>query len=72
MSQTEDHKFRAPFRTIEEGESVRVVDASGMPICYIYFEDEASRALITNRMNRKQALAIASKIAQLPDLLKQE
>ena len=62
MSETEDHTFRRPWRKIEEGESVRVVDAGGFPICYIYFDDESSRASNTRRMNRKQAHIVANRI----------
>ena len=69
---TPDRAFPKPWSIVEVGECFKVVDATGFPVCYVYFEDEAGRADRTQRPNRKQAGALTSKIAQLPELLDQK
>ena len=69
---TKDRAFPKPWSIVEVGESFKVVDATGFPVYFVYFEDEAGRADRTQRPNRKQTGALASKIAQLPDLLDQK
>ena len=63
--QTPDRNWPRPWAIIEEGESFRVVDANGFPVCYIYYEEESSRAFNMKRPNRKQAAALASRIAKI-------
>jgi len=62
---TEDRRFPKPWAVQESGESFQVIDATGFPICYIYFEDEPVRASTAKRMNKKQALQMATQMAKL-------
>ena len=46
-------------------------DATGLPIAYIYFEDEAQRQTSMKRMSRDEAFLIAVNIAKLPNVPRQ-
>ena len=39
-----------------------IEDATGFPVCFLYFEDEKSRPDVSHRMNRKQAERIARQL----------
>lgn len=60
-----DRTFPKPWRIIDHGESFGIVDATGFPLAYVYFEDEIARANQMQRMNKDQAWKIASAIAKI-------
>jgi hypothetical protein len=65
MSQTPDMRFYSPWTILEGGKGFQVEDATGFPLLYVPFDDEASRAIANKRMNKKQAMALALKITQM-------
>ncbi len=48
-----------------------MVDATGFPLFYVPFEDEATRAIAEKRMSKKQAQAMTAKILQMMNTLDQ-
>jgi len=71
MGQTPDMRFYSPW-TIREGtRGFQVVDATGFPLFYVPFEDEATRAIAEKRMSKKQAQAMTAKILQMMNTLEQ-
>ena len=65
MGQTPDMRFYSPWTIREGSKGFQVEDATGFPLLYVPFEDEASRAIANKRMNMKQARALALKITQM-------
>ena len=65
MSQTPDMRFYSPWTILEGGKGFQVEDATGFPLLYVPFDDEASRTIANKRMNKKQARALALKITQM-------
>jgi len=65
MSQTPDMRFYSPWTILEGSKGFQVEDATGFPLLYVPFDDEASRAIANKRMNMKQARALALKITQM-------
>ena len=62
-------RFPVPWRVVEHPESHMIEDANGVPIAFVYFEDDSDRRKIMNRLTSDEAWRIASNIAKLPDLL---
>lgn len=71
MSQTPDIRFYTPWTVREGPRGLQVVDATGFPLFYVPFEDEAARAIAEKRMSKKQAKAMAAKITQVMNTLEQ-
>ena len=61
-----NRRFPPPWSIDERTESFIVKDATGLPITYVYFEDEPQRQMSMKRMSRDEALLIAVNIAKLP------
>jgi hypothetical protein len=59
-------RFPPPWSIDEQMESFIVKDAGGLPIAYVYFEDEPQRQMSMKRMSRDEAFLIAVNIAKLP------
>lgn len=66
-----DRRFSAPWVVEQMRESFIVRDATGLPICYLYFEDKPERRWHTNRLTSDEARRLAAGIRRLPELLKQ-
>jgi hypothetical protein len=71
MGQTPDMRFYSPWTVREGARGFQVVDATGFPLFYVPFEDEASRAIAEKRMSRKQAEAMTLKILAMMNTLDQ-
>lgn len=65
-------RFTRPWKVEENRESFVVQDATGFPLVYVYFEDEAVRANTLKRMSKDEARRIATRVAQLPELIEIE
>jgi len=71
MGQTPDMRFYSPWTIREGARGFQVFDATGFPLFYVPFEDEAARAIAEKRMSRKQAQAMASRILLMMNKLDQ-
>jgi hypothetical protein len=62
-------RFPPPWALVENNESFTVVDGTGQPLAYVYFEDEPQRQLSTKRLSKDEAYRIARGITRLPELM---
>ena len=58
-----------PWSIVENPESFVINDATGQPLAYLYFEDDAGRRQTMDRLTKDEARRIAVNIARLPELL---
>jgi hypothetical protein len=65
MSQTPDMEFSGPWAIHEGTKGFQLEDATGFPLLYVPFEDDAILAIAHKRMNKKQAKEMATKITML-------
>ncbi len=56
--------MKLPLRIVRSGESCRVLEAVGVALCHLYFEDEPSRRAMMKRLTSAQAEALARAIAR--------
>ena len=60
-----------PWRADERDECFIVRDANGLPLAYVYYDDEPGRRSAESKLlNRDEARRIAANIAKLPSLLR--
>lgn len=62
-------RFPAPWAVEQNAESFIVRDATGLPLAYLYIEDDNERRSHMNRLTRDEGHRIATGIARLPALL---
>lgn len=62
-------RFPPPWAIVENDKSFVVVDGTGQPLAYLYFEDAPQRQFSMKRLSKDEARRIARGIARLPVLL---
>jgi hypothetical protein len=65
MSQTPDIEVSGPWKIHEGSKGFQLEDATGFPLLYVPFEDDAALAIAHKRMNKKQAKEMAAKITMM-------
>lgn len=70
----EPRRFKRPWAVVENEGSFVVQDATGLPLVYIYFEDDIKRnwAIIGGRLTKDEARRVAAHTARLPDYIRLE
>ena len=61
--------FPAPWRVETIPNGLKVVDATGLSLAYVYFRENPNDAQIAKVLTEDEAQSIASNIAKLPSLL---
>ena len=61
--------FPAPWRVETIPNGLKVVDATGLSLAYVYFREQPNDAQIAKVLTEEEAQSIASNIAKLPTLL---
>jgi hypothetical protein len=59
-------RFPPPWSIQENTESFAVKDDTGQVLCYVHFEGDLQRQILTKRLSRDEAFLIAVNIAKLP------
>ena len=63
MIVTASRRFPPPWSIEEHQESFVVVDATGQPLAYVYFENEPQRRMSMKRLSRDEAFLLALNLA---------
>jgi len=61
--------FPAPWRVETIPNGLKVVDATGLSLAYVYFREQPNDAQIAKVLTEEEAQSIASNIEKLPTLL---
>ena len=62
-------RFPPPWTVVEFDEGIRVCDAEGKWVTWVYCEDEEVRRSILRLPTRAEARSIAAVVARLPELI---
>jgi hypothetical protein len=65
-------RYPAPWKVEEGAESYAVLDATGQPLAFVYFENEPQRQMTLRRMSRDDAWQLARAITRIPNLLNRD
>lgn len=68
MAEAAARRFPAPWTVIELQEAFRIVDADGIHLAYVHFDEDPKRRARNNRMSKDEARRIAIAMAAVPDL----
>lgn len=55
---------KLPLRLYQYQESFGIQDAEGYSVCYLYFDDDPKRRIVTKRMTKAEAESVAKQIAR--------
>ena len=70
MTEPTTRRFPAPWTVVELHDSFRIVDANGMHLAYVHYDDDSNRRDRNNRMSKDEARQIAVSIAAVPEMRK--
>ncbi|MGW9332752.1 hypothetical protein [Bosea sp. NPDC055594] len=56
--------MKLPLRLYQYQESFGIQDAEGYSVCYLYFDDDPKRRIVTKRMTKAEAEIVAKQIAR--------
>lgn len=56
--------MKLPLRLYQYDESFGIRDAEGYSVCYLYFDDDPKRRIVTKRMTKAEAESVAKQIAR--------
>ena len=68
MTEPATRRFPAPWTVVELHGSFRIVDANGMHLAYVHYDDDPKRRDRNNRMSKNEARRIAITMAAAPDM----
>lgn len=57
-------RMKLPLRLYQYEESFGIQDAEGYSVCYLYFDDDPKRRIVTKRMTKAEAESVAKQIAR--------
>ena len=68
MTEPTTRRFPTPWTVVELHEAFRIVDANGMHLAYVHYDEDSKRRDRNNRMSKDEARRIAITMAAAPDL----
>jgi hypothetical protein len=68
MTERAIRRFPTPWTVVELQEAFRIVDANGMHLAYVHFDEDSKRRDRNNRMSKDEARRIAITMAAAPDM----
>ena len=69
-STTVARRLIRPWQLIEHGDRFEVIDAAGVSLAVVHFDNEPSQQKMLKRLSKEEARRLAQKVARLPALLR--